>query len=516
MKSLLQSLGQAIAATSYSVKVTIGIALLAILGLAGYSGYRASNPHYEMLFGNLDANTASQMTAALAAAGVRFQLSQPPGPHALYVESGSEHLAQNAIALSGASAVAPTGIQTSAEGSSVFDGANERFQKSMKREWEEMESQLRLLTFVTSARVTASIPDRSPFRRDKSQTVAVTLVLRGGEELTKRQAQTVAKLVRFRFDVPSENVIISDQYGNSVFDGAEFAASGGSMDALESRMRFEKELQAKANSVLDKVLGEGAAYVVVNSEWSYEQRETVREVYDPAGTIDVMKDTEKTVTPVGVESNTASGTIGADANAGTNPANAPVAQATPKDPPKATTTTERTKSIVGKETEHRLSHLPVLQRISVSLFLDETLSAREDELKTSVQAAVGFVESRDTFASLVTPFEALERDDDGNIVQPEKLPPPEAPSEVLGLLLKYGVEIVAALGFLFVLMKALKSGEPASNEVASSEDEGLNEVELERLAVAQVEELVRSEPERVAEILSAWALEDVEAEKVGS
>ena len=528
MKSLLDNLGKVFAATSYSVRVTLGIAILAVLGAAGYSGFRASNPHYELLYGNLDANMASQMTNALAAAGVRFQLSQPPGPHALYVEVGSEYAAQNAIALSGATATAPTGIITSSAGSSVFDGSDARFQKSMKREWEEMENQLRLLTFVSSVRVTASIPDRSPFRRDKSQTVAVTLVLKGNAELSKRQAQTVAKLVRFRFDVPSENVIISDQFGNSVYDGGELAGPGSAMDVQESRTRFEQDLQAKANLILDKVLGEGAAYVVVNSEWSYDQRETVRESYNPDKVVEVSKDTESTKTPVGsgivaakpIGGNEAGGPVGSDANlAGQNPV--VDTSAAPAVAGEATTKSERTKTIVGKETEHLLSRMPVLKRISLSLFLDESLKDRETDLMASVQAAVGFVEERDDAKAFVAAFASLPRDDEGNVVRPEPAPLPEEPSAIMGLLLKHGIEVIAALGFLFVLMKALKGGTPASSAdaaagAAGEGEEALNEVELERLAIAQVEELVRSEPERVAEILSAWALEDVEAEKVGS
>ena len=525
MKSLLENLLQIVAATSNSVRVTIGIALLGLIGVAGYSGYRASNPHFEVLYGNLDANAASQMTSALAAANIRFQLSQPPGPHVLYVESGSQYLAQNAIALSGASASAPTGIQTSAEGSSVFDGANERFQKSMKREWEEMEKQLSLLNFVSSARVTTSIPDRSPFRRDRPQTVAVTLSLGGNADLSKAQAQTVAKLVRFRFDVPSENVIISDQFGNSLYDGPELAGPGGSDDVLDNRIRFEKEQQAKANRILDKVLGEGAAYVVVNSEWSYEQKETVRESYDPTKTVDVSKDSEKTSTPIAADT-AVGGPVGSASNLpgdlgnGTATASAQPAAS----PGEATTKSERTKTIAGKETEHLLSHMPTLERMSVSLFLDESLQERTDALSRSVQAAVGFVETRDDFATFVSPFASLERDAEGNIVQPEPDAIPEEPSAALGMLLEYGIEIVAALGFLFVLMKSLKSEPKAgvSADGSSTSTDGsqpaeeLSEVELERLAIAQVEELVRTEPERVSEILSAWALEDLEGTKVGS
>lgn len=526
MKQLLQNLLEQARASSAGVRIAVGVALALFVGFAGFTAYRASNPHYEVLYGNLDANDAAQMTSALAGANIRFQLSQPPAPHVLYVESGRNAEAQNAIALSGANVKSPTGIQTNAKDSSVFDGANERFQKSMKREWEEMEKQLELLEFVVAASVTTSIPDRSPFRRDRPQTVAVTLTLRGGEVLTKRQSDTVAKLVRFRFDVPRENVIVSDQSGHSLYDGSELADSGNVDDLFENRERFERGLQEKANRILDQVLGEGLAYVVVNSEWTYEQTETIKKSYDPTSKVVVERDMSKTKTPVssgpvGGAPGTASnlpGDFGVN-NAGVPSLNSSATQVQGE----ASTSDESTTTIVGEETQHRLSHVPLLKSLSVSLFLDESQGGRKDDLQKSVQAAVGFDEARgDSFAAFVSPFASVQRDDEGKVVLPVAPPPAEEPSQIMELILERGVEIVAALGFLFVLLKSLKNGGAKKREeleaaaaAAEAAEEELDEVDLERLAVAQVEELVRTDPEKVAEILSTWALEDLE-QKVGS
>ena len=57
---------------------------------------------------------------------------------------------------------------------------------------------------------------------------------------------------------------------------------------------------------------------------------------------------------------------------------------------------------------------------------------------------------------------------------------------------------------------------PSKPLTAAEAEPQLSEEELERLAIAQVEELVKTEPERVSEILSAWALEDLEQAKAGA
>jgi flagellar biosynthesis/type III secretory pathway M-ring protein FliF/YscJ len=147
--------------------------------------------------------------------------------------------------------------------------------------------------------------------------------------------------------------------------------------------------------------------------------------------------------------------------------------------------------------------------MAVSLFIDETVVAESDALKGSVQASVGFDETRgDVFSAMVTPFASL-RDAEGNILEPEVPAPVEEPNALLEILLGRGVEILAALAFLFVLFRTLKGGAPrapTAAEVAARERED-NDL-LERLAKGQIEELVRTDPARVSSILSRWAAEE--------
>ncbi len=525
MKALFENLKALFAQTGAGTRVVIGVALLAVLGVAGVSWYQGSTPHFVVLFSNLEPNEAARMTSALAGADIRFQLSQPPAPHVLYVDGARYFEAHNAIALAGASSKPTKGIQTGGSGaSSVFEGVDERAQKSLKRDWEEMEKQLEVLDFVADATVTTSIPDRSAFRRDTPQTIAVTLSLRGGGDLSREQARTVAKLVRYRFDVPQENVIIADQNGRSLWDSDEGGGMSGQADPLESKARYESELEAKANEVLAQVLGVGRARVLVHTEWRWDQTESIQEIVDPDKKAVISQQESKSETSEGSGPGVG-GVVGTAANlldefGGGGSQAGSLANG---EGPKSKTSDKRTETLVGRETKHLVSTVPVVDRMSVSLFLDESHAERLDSLRSSVQAAVGFVESRDSFSSMVVPFASLPRDEEGKLVAPVEPVIPAPPSPILTLLLQHGVEIVAALAFVIVLLKALKSdksakstttatraGQPAGS--TASADDDLDDEELERLAIAQIEELVKSDPERVSEILSRWALQGAEAE----
>lgn len=526
MKEFLTSLVEQWKSASGTTRGVVVIALAAVTASLWWISQSAGQPHFKLLYSNQDAQHAAAIQNALAQGGIRYNASQPPGPFVIWVDEEQYYQAQNLVALSGALETSPEGIPVESAGASqVFQSAGERQQTTMKREWQELEKQLQELDFVLRARVSTSTPDNSPLRKGAPVTVAVTLALKGHADLSRGQAQTVAKIVRYRFNVPAENVIISDQSGRSVYDGAAAGELGGAAASLlEHKARYEGELTARTNQLLDRVFGSGRSYVVVNSDWTYEERERVKESLDPKNVVTVEKTESKTSTPIA--GNNSGGVSGAEPAANefgsTNPAATAAAQ------PQAESKTSETKSmtIAGKETEHIRTSTPLLSRLTVSLFLDESLRekfGKADEiaaLESSIKNAVGFDEKRDVFSSMITPFATVQRDENGQPVVPPAVEPESAPSPFVELLLKRGVEIASALVFLFVLFKALKSVPRSASKPqqalaggsggASVLDEGPIGLDkndpkyLEMLARRQIEELVKTEPDKVGTILSRW------------
>ena len=519
MKEFLTSLALQWKSATGATRGIVVIALAAVIASVWWISTTAGQPNFKLLYSNQDAQHAAAIQNALAQGGIRYNASQPPGPFVIWVDEAQFYQAQNLVALSGALETSSEGISIDATGAAqVFQSAGERAQTTMKREWQELEKQLQELDFVQRARVSTSTPDSSPLRKSAPVTVAVTLALRGHADLSRAQAQTVAKIVRYRFNVPAENVIISDQSGRSVYDGAAAGELGGAAASLlEHKARYEGELTARTNQLLERVFGSGRSYVVVNSDWTYEERERVKESLDPKNVVTIEKTESKTSTPL---TNGATSPAPSSTDFGATNPNAPATAAAST--PESKTSETKSMTITGKETEHIRTTTPLLSRLTVSLFLDESLREKFGKaeeiaaLESSIKNAVGFDDKRDVFSSMITPFATIARDEKGQPIVAPVAEMESAPSPLMELLLKRGVEIASALVFLFVLFKALKSV-PKSNAKPSQDFGGLVVAEeapfgldqkdpkyLEMLARRQIEELVKTEPDKVGTILSRW------------
>ncbi|MBL8861977.1 MAG: hypothetical protein JNK02_08180 [Planctomycetes bacterium] len=499
MKNILASIEKVWKALSQGARVALVAGAAGVLVLTVFAVRWTSQPSFEVLYSNLDAREAGAVQSALAGANVRFRVSQPPGPFVVHVDEAQFYAAQNAVALAGALERAPEGIGgTIGAASQVFMSAQERAQATLKREWQELEKQLEELAFVERARVSTSIPDRSPLRRAEPMTVAVTLTLRGRAELTQSQATAVARLARFRFNVPAQNVLVTDQSGRALTE--EGAGSGDAAlanELMEHGRRSDAELERKANDALRRVFGAELAHVVVTSQWTKEEIESVKETVDPRNKAVVSETSSKSSTPTTI----AEGSSGVPGLGGLDSGSSGEAAVG------AATTSESSKStMVGRETQLRRSSTPRLQRLSVSLFLDESLQPRQSEVEAAIKSAVGFdAERGDSFAAMTAPFAGLQRDEQGNVVLPAA-PVVEAPSRLLEILLRRGVEALAAVALLFLLYKALRGAKPAPLEERPPDVDEDRWIEM--LARSRIEDLVKSDPDRLGEILSRWAADE--------
>lgn len=495
-------------AASTGAKVALAAGVAVLIGVIVFANTWAATPSFKLLYSELDARSAATVQGALAGANVRYQVSQPPGPFVIHVDETQFYAAQNAVALAGALTTAPEGIQTNGSGAGqVFLSAPERAQNALKREWQELEKQLEELEFVQRAHVSTSTGESSPMRKPVPMTVAVTLTLRGRGDLTHAQASTVAKIARFRFNVPQENVLIADQSGRSLFDGStESGQRAANTEAFDHGRRYDDELASKTNQILDRVFGPGMAYVVVNSTWQFGEHESVKESLD--GKPVVVKETSSsTSTPSG--SNNANSALASEFGA-TNAA-VPAATTPPTTTESVATTKDTSKdSVIGKETRLERTSAPKLERLSVSLFLDESQKDRLKDLEASVKASVGFDDKRDGFSSLVTAFASVKRDDKGQVVPPPAPAEVSAPSRTTEMLIQRGIEIGAAAAFLFLLFRTLKSANktPAKGQAATAAGAEMDQRQIELLAKSEVEELVKTDPQRVSSILSRWAAEE--------
>lgn len=508
---------------SLKAKLAASGFVLATVAIVTVGGLVAVRPHYKMVRSELSDRESAAAQRALAEAGIPFQVSQPPGPFVLYVDESQEFEALRAIAISGALEPADRGITTGADGPmSVFMSSGERTQAMQKRYWQEAEKILESFEFVRRAEVRTNSPESSPFRPDRPRSGSVTLTLVPGTNLTRQQRSNVARVVRNHLGVEPDRLVVTDQYGESLWgpeDQGDSATNPSSL--LEYSENYNRMLEEAAMEHLAAAYGPGRVRVNVVSEWDHDQMTSIRQSPD-ADKVVRESETSKTETPTGGSG--VGGPAGAASNFGVDELQIPADAVAGGSPPVATSKEERTLYETGRETQHVLSIGPHLKRMYVSVFVDRKL---EEELGTEAFAellnvakiAVGFSAERDVFEVGKAPFSSLEPevDENGNPIVVEE---ESGPNPMLETLLERGVEIVAALAFVIVLLKSLKGGRGSTADRAADGPGGApseaanadaNEGDAEDIILQQVEGLVRNDPERVGQILSRWAREEVKA-----
>ena len=500
MKDLVQKLIYSFRSSTPGARVGMAVSTLAMLGLIGFTTFTATRPNFVPLISGLDETQRGACTNALAQGGVSYRVSPLPGPFTVEVDERDRYSAQGLIDAAGALTPPARGILTNGGSGSVFMGMRERDQVTRKREWEDCEQQLRALDFVRDANVGASA-EGGAFSRTDDRTVAVTLSLAHGYILGRGQAQTVAALVSRRFGIPTAQVVIADQDGRLLYGGGLDEEGFGMTDAYDIKRRYDSDMESKVNGMLSQVFGEGTAYAMIDSTWRYDTTESLTETYDPENKVtntDYSRTERSTNTegavggPAGTTSNIETNSAPGGAGAGLN--NDSIDE-------------KRTSTQIGSTLLYTQKRTPELQHLSVSLVVDETLSAELSNITKSVQGAVGFSEQRgDTMNSISTMFAGLQRGEDGAplaaVIEEVK------PNPWMTWAMKNGLELMAAATFLFVLFRSLRGSKRALEQVIRG-DEGsaLEDQDPELVARVAVEELVQSDPDQVSAILSRWVQE---------
>ncbi len=509
MKETLQSFWSQLSKSSAATRMVVGMGVLLAFSAAGISAYRSANPHMEFLVGNMDNAKFARATKALGNSGIRFTTSTGGAPYSIFVDSSKSYEANIALGTSGALDDGTVGISTGAS-SSAWESSVERLQKADARYWQEVEKQLATLYWVSSAHVISHNSKARILGRSPKPTVSVTLDT-GGYNPTPEQSHNVGSMVRMAFNVPEENVSIVDVHGSSIFDGKN---NDQLSESLAFQRAFNQDQTQSVQSDLDSIYGSGLTKVRVSGEWSFTKKETIGEVMKKGEKISERTQKSKTPTPSHV-----GGPAGLNESlsaAATRPLSGGAAPATKDD--------SETKYAVGSETIHQVDEAPVLTHLSVFLTLDESLKGQEEDLTKLVKGAVGFRPDRGDFmATNTTPFVGVERDEEGAPIAAAPIETPEPPSAMLDLLIERGVELLAVLLFVGLLLRSMKQAKSAASTSGSSGggggsssggmtlsdlEDGEIEIDPSLLARKHIENLLDSDPDRVSSLLSRWAMGD--------
>lgn len=267
-------------------RITLGQRAALVLGLgliiavvAGAVSY-TTRPVYTTLYTGVSSKDAAQIADELRDQKIPFEVSSDGST----IEVPQQYVNKLRLELAG------KGLPASGEiGYELFDkpmlGMTDFMQRmNYHRALEgELARTIAEIEGVEGARVHLVVPEQKLFREDKKPpTASIIVQLRPDVTLTHLQVQGVANLTAFSVEgLEVENITIVDSHGNLLTNGASRNDLAGlSNTQLEARHNIETDLERKALTMLEDVLGPGKARAKVTVELNWDRIERTVENYD--------------------------------------------------------------------------------------------------------------------------------------------------------------------------------------------------------------------------------------------
>lgn len=341
----------------------------------------AGRPSYGVLFSNLAADDAGSVTEKLKEMKVDYRLAD--GGKAIEVPQDKVYDLRLSLASDGLPRGGSVGFE-------LFDkttfGATDftqhlNYQRALQG---ELTRTINRLDGVIDSRVHVVIPEHRLFEdKEEPSTASIVLQLRPGYEPTQRQVTGIVHLISAAVEgLKPENVSVLDSAGNPL------NTSGGDSpmltdSQLQMQERYEGRLAQELQRVADEVLGAGKSAIRVSADLNWDQTDTTRETYRPAGSGGKNLPTEEQ-TSIEAYGKKGAGQAGitAAATAQIGPGGAEAGQY------QNSQTTN--KFVVNKIVEHQITAPGKVRRLSVAVLLDTSVTPDEQQgLKSAFAAAAG-------------------------------------------------------------------------------------------------------------------------------
>lgn len=356
---------------------TLAAVFVAVVAVVVGSAYWVNAPEYVLLYSDLDAESAANVTGRLKSQEVPYLLED--GGRTVRVPA--ERVDELRLDL------AAQGLPTTGRiGFEIFDrtafGTTEFLEHvNYRRGLEgELARTIGTIAEVASARVHIALARDSLFAtRAEEAKASVVLKLRNNKPLSSSSVAAIAGLVAASVEsLRPESVVIVDTFGRPLSQ-----ARNGPEDAentpgrsLERQQRVERELATNVVALLEPVVGPGRVRVNVSAKLDIESQEETEERWDPTTIV-----RSRQASSEGSPSTTAGGIAGARANL------PPGASTAPPEPapqvvaaaPAGGRTMETVNYEVSKLTRHTVVPQGRLSRLSVAVILDDERTTTTDD-----------------------------------------------------------------------------------------------------------------------------------------
>lgn len=273
----------------------------------------ANKTDYRPLFSNLTSEDAGEIVKSLKEQKIPYQIESDG--KAILVPADKVYDLRLSLASDGLPQGGGIGFE-------IFDRKNFgmtefvqklNYQRALQGELSRTISQL---AGVEQARVHLAIPEKSLFTDDeKHPTASVVMKMKSSRNLRDSEVQGVIHLVASSIEGMDPGAVTVLDSRGKVLSKTENPDPNGKMTTamLEMQRNYEKAVEDRIQSLLDKAVGTGKSVARVNAVFDFKQVEKYEERYDPEAT--AVRSEQRTEEKNG-ESSSASGVPGVQSNTG--------------------------------------------------------------------------------------------------------------------------------------------------------------------------------------------------------
>ena len=407
MNAILDGL-KALGAPRLVALVTVGVAMLGMLGLLATHSGGGSSARMSLLYADLDPREAAQIAEALDRAHIEHD--EPGAGDRVLVPGNDVARARMLLAKDGLPSGGSIGYEIFDRGDSMTASDFQQEINQTRAMEGELARSIRMLTGVRAARVHLVLPHHTPFSRDQQPAQAsVVLTMAGNARMDSQGVQAVLNLVAAAVPgLKPQGVAIIDSRGRLL---ARAGAPNDDDQAVQTgedlRRATEVKLSHAIEDMLERSLGPGHVRAEAAVQMSFDHVNETTENYNPdqqvvrssQSTSDKTTSTEGEKS-VGVANNLPNADAGAQAQNGSNQQR----------------TEETTNYEIGKTVHTLVREQPQITRLSLAVMVDGVVTAGADgkpvwqerkpddlaRIKKLVQSAVGFDEKRGDTVEVVS------------------------------------------------------------------------------------------------------------------
>ena len=379
------------------------LGLLVVLLVVG-SYFYGSKPDLVPLFTNMETKDAGEVAAKLKESKIQYEIQENQQGVTVLVPSRDVHAARLDLATQG--------LPRGHKGFEIFDDSKlgvTEFQNKvnyLQALQGELTRTIEQIAAVEQARVHIVLPEDSLYKKnEKPATASIMLRLKPERKLTKKEIKGIVNLAAHSIQgLTPENITIVDDTGKILNDPDEDEEKGvgnKTITQLDMTRKVQERMQKDVQTLLDEALGEGRAFVRVNVELDFDQRQTDRQIFTPvvedSGIIRSQQEMSESYSgtsqnpggPAGVQSNVP-GYVAQTENAN--------AQYEKK---------ESTRNFEINEEKQKIVASPgSIRRVNIAVLVNDDITrAQQDSILRSVSSAVGVNPERgDTVSVEPLPF----------------------------------------------------------------------------------------------------------------